>query len=246
MNLHRASFVALAVVSAAFTACEPPGKPKLEPESEAATDFKVLFAENCAACHGIDGKNGPGRILNDPLYLALIPRDTLKDVIVHGRAGTAMPAWAVSEGGPLMPQQVDALVDGMEKNWAKPVDFTGAEKPAYAASAQGNADAGRKMFLRSCFMCHGPGAKVGSVTDAAYLQLVSDQMLRTSILIGRPDLGMPDYRHLKMGKALADADVNDIVAFLVSKRPAKAAEPMTGRESAESNKARASSQQEIK
>ena len=68
-------------------------------------------------------------------------------------------------------------------------------------------------------MCHGPGAKVGSVTEPAYLSLVSDQMLRTSILVGRPDLGMPDYRHLKLGKALTDSDVSDLVAFLSSKRP---------------------------
>ena len=247
MNRGGAWLPVLAITSVLFSACEPPGKPKLEQQTQEITDFQFLFSENCAGCHGLDGKNGPGRILNDPLYLALIPRETLKDVIVHGRPGTAMPAWAKSEGGPLTPQQVDALVDGIEKNWAKPVDFHGTEKLAYAASARGNADAGRKLFLRSCFMCHGPGARVGSVNYAAYLQLVSDQMLRTSILVGRPDLGMPDYRHLKMGKALTDADVNDIVAFLVSKRPAqKAAEPIKGQESAESNKTRASSQQGIK
>ena len=206
-----------------LTACDPPGRPKPEALSPKVLDFPELFAENCAGCHGADGKNGPGRILNDPLYLAILPRDELKQILIHGRPGTAMPAWAISEGGPLSPQQIDVLVDGMEKNWAKPVDFHGAEPPVYSATGKaGDADSGRKLFLRDCFMCHGPGAKIGSVTDASYLSLVSNQMLRTSILVGRPDFGMPDYRFLKAGKPLSDGDVTDLVAFLASKRPAEA------------------------
>ncbi len=203
-----------------FTAaCDPPGKPEREVPSQDIADFKVLYTDNCSGCHGENGKNGPGRILNDPLYLAILPRQTLQHILIHGRAGTAMPAWAKSEGGPLTPKQIDALVNGIEQNWAKPVDFHGAQPPAYASDRPGDADAGRKLFARNCFMCHGPGAKVGPVTDPSYLLLVSDQMLRTSIIIGRPDLGMPDYRNLKLGKPLTDDDVTNLVAFLASKRP---------------------------
>ena len=202
------------------TACEPPGKPEPELSSQDVTDFKVLYSDNCAGCHGIDGKNGPGRILNDPLYLAVLPKQTLKQILIYGRAGTAMPAWAKEQGGPLTMPQIDALVDGMEKNWAKPAGFQGTQLPAYsAADKQGEGDVGRKLFLRNCFMCHGPGAKIGSVTDPSYLSLVSNQMLRTSIIVGRPDLGMPDYRALKLGKPLSDDEITDLVAFLVSKRP---------------------------
>ncbi len=218
----RKMSVAAAAFLLASVACDPPGKPRREDSTlpEQITDFKILYSENCAGCHGADGKNGPGRILNDPLYLAILPRETLKNILTHGRAGTAMPAWAKSEGGPLTPQQIDALVDGIEKNWAKPVNFRGTQPPVYAAAdTKADADAGRKLFARNCFMCHGPGARVGLVTDPNYLSLVSNQMLRTSIIIGRPDLGMPDYRNLKLGKALTDQDVTDLVAFLASKRP---------------------------
>lgn len=212
-----------------LAACDPPGKPKPEVPSQDVTDFKVLFSANCEGCHGVDGKNGPGRILNDALYLAVLPRETLKQILIHGRPGTAMPAWAKSEGGPLTPQQIGILVDGIEKNWAKPIDFRGAQPPAYSAGENhGNLDSGRKLFARSCFMCHGPGAKVGPVTDAAYLSLVSDQMLRTSIIVGRPDLGMPDYRILKLGKPLSDGDITDVVSFLSSKRPTNAATAQPG------------------
>ncbi len=103
------------------------------------------------------------------------------------------------------------------------MDLHGAALPAYSAGdAQGDAGHGKKLFGRDCFMCHGQGAPVGPVTSASYLQLVSDQMLRTSIIVGRPDLGgviMPDYRSLNLGRALSDQDITDLVAYLSSLRP---------------------------
>jgi mono/diheme cytochrome c family protein len=214
----------MAMVVLGLTACDPPGKPKQEeiPAAE-VTDFKVLFSQNCSGCHGDNGQKGPGRILNDAVYLAVIPKETLKSVIVNGRAGTAMPAWQVSEGGPLTPEQVDALVDGIEA-WKKPVSAPpGAEVPSYAETTPGDPVNGKRLFVRGCYACHGQGARIGLVTDPSYLSLVSNQNLRTSIIVGRLDLGMPNYRVLNAGHPLKDQDVSDLVAYLVSLRPAEAA-----------------------
>ena len=211
--LVTGAFVLLAV------ACDPPGKPRVDENvlAENVTDFTTLFTQNCAGCHGVDGRNGPGRILNDPLYLAIIPRESLRNVLIHGRPGTAMPGWDRIEGGPLTTRQIDILVDGIYRKWSQPAKLPG-DHPAYAASASGDKEAGRKLFARFCFPCHGPGAKVGLVTGPSYLSLVSDQMLRTSIIVGRPDLGMPNYRYIKMGGPLNEQNVTDLVAFLASKR----------------------------
>ena len=219
---RRALVVAMSTAFLLLSACDPPGKPRLTEDPQAQPmDFKTLYSQNCTGCHGVDGKNGPGRILNDSLYLAILPHENLRQILIHGRAGTAMPAWAKSDGGPLSSQQIDVLVNGIYQNWAKPVSLP--DPPAYSVGDdKGDADAGRKLFTRNCYMCHGPGARVGLVTDPAYLSLVSNQMLRTSIMVGRPDMGMPDYRNLKAGKALTNQDVTDLVAFLVSKRPASA------------------------
>jgi cytochrome c oxidase cbb3-type subunit III len=207
-----------------LTACDPPGKPPAEElTATEVTDFKTLFRQNCSGCHGLNGKKGPGRILNDAVYLAVIPKDALHKVITYGRPGTAMPAWAVSEGGELTPQQVDALVDGIE-GWKKPVSAPpGAELPAYLETTPGDAVNGKRLFVRGCYACHGPGARVGPVTDPSYLSLVSNQNLRTSIIVGRLDLGMPNYRVLNAGHPLGDQDVSDLVAYLASLRPADSA-----------------------
>lgn len=206
------------------TSCDPPGKPEAEPRLAIdVTDFQSLYANNCSGCHGVNGRNGPGRPLNDPLYLALIPKDVLQQTIENGRPGTAMPPWARNQGGPLYPRQVTALVNGIEQNWAKPIDLHGAALPPYSAGeTNGDAGRGKKLFLRDCFMCHGPGAAIGPITTPSYLALVSDQMLRASIITGRPDLGMPDYRVLNLGKPLSDQDVTDLVGYLTSLRPAYA------------------------
>lgn len=220
----------LIVAAALFlSACDPPGKPKLEEASAESgaesLDFATLYNTNCAGCHGKEGKNGPGRILNDSLYLSFISKEQLREVLVNGRPGTAMPAWSRQNGGPLSDKQIDALVNGMFQNWGKPQSASGPKPPAYEAPAgsAGNVTHGKQLFVRSCYMCHGKGAKVGLVTDPDYLSLVSDQMLRTSIVVGRRDLGMPDYRFLNLGKPLSDGDVTDLVAYLVSLRPPEAA-----------------------
>jgi mono/diheme cytochrome c family protein len=209
-----------AVAALLLSACDPPGKPKWgTPEGSEITDFRTLFAKNCQGCHGVDGKGAPGRPLNNALYLAIIPKDEIKKVITYGRAGTGMPAWAVSQGGPLTDKQVDALVNGIE-SWGKRVDFHGATPPPYSGDpSKGNVDNGRKLFAKDCFACHGQGAPIGPVTDPAYLSLVSDQLLRTAIIQGWPSFGMPNYQTLNLGHALTDQDITDIVAFLVSKRP---------------------------
>jgi mono/diheme cytochrome c family protein len=212
-----------ALMSVFLVSCEPWGKPKPEPPpSDQITDFKTLYGDNCAGCHGVDGKNGAGRPLNNPLYLAVIPRETLRQTIEQGRPGTAMPAWARSQGGPLTDRQVNALVDGMESNWAKAVNLHGASLPPYSAGSQtSDASRGKKLFLRNCYVCHAQGGPVGPVTSASYLELVSDQMLRTSIIVGRDDLGsvkMPDFRYLNAGHALSEQDLADLVGYLSSLR----------------------------
>jgi mono/diheme cytochrome c family protein len=197
-------------------ACQRPETTVLDKD---VMDFKVLFQQNCSGCHGADGQDGPGRNLNDKEYLALIPKDTLRRVVENGRQGTAMPAFALANGGLLYPDQVTALVEGIEREWAKPVHFAGVTPPPYSAEGEtGNPETGKALFQKICFPCHGTGAAVGSVTGAEYLNLVSDQWLRTSIIAGRSDLGMEDWRSVRPNSPLSNAEISDLTAYLSSLR----------------------------
>ncbi len=213
-----------------LAACDPPGKPKLSDDEVAApADFKTIFAQNCSGCHGNDGQKGPGRVLNNPLYLKVSTKENIRGILVNGRPGTLMPAFAKSNGGPLTDKQIDTLVSGMESEWAKP--FTASDIPSYDGTGfTGDPENGRKLFAKSCYACHAKGGVAGALLDPSYLSLSSNQNLRTSIIVGRPDfpgLPMPDYRSLKMGHALDNQDIADLVAFLSSKRPANSALAMT-------------------
>jgi cytochrome c oxidase cbb3-type subunit III len=221
-NQKAALVLGACLVASMLSGCQHPyGKPSHEEvDPEKSTDFSTLFTLNCQGCHGANGRYGPGRILNDPLYVAFIPREEIKKVLTYGRPGTAMPAWAQSQGGPLSDKQINILVSGIKDGWAKPVNLRGTTLPSYSADVNaGDAARGKKLFARSCFMCHGPGAPVGVITNATYLQLASNQNVRTSIVIGRSDLGMPNYMTLNLGHALTDQDVSDLVTYIASFRP---------------------------
>src|SRR5215467_4052074 len=57
-------------------------------------DFDQLYTRNCAGCHGVGGKLGAARSLNDPLYLAFVTYDEVRAAISKGRPGTNMPAFS--------------------------------------------------------------------------------------------------------------------------------------------------------
>lgn len=189
-----------------------------QPDAAGQTDFVSLFADNCSGCHGVDGKNGAAQSLHDSLYLAVAPKDELTRVIAKGRTGTAMPAFAESEGGVLNDKQIAALVDGIEK-WGASMDVSKDPPPPYESSHTGDASRGQQLFAKDCTGCH-QANRVGPIDDRNYLALVSNQSLRTTMIVGRPALGMPDWRTLNAGKSLADQDIADVTAYLASRRPA--------------------------
>jgi mono/diheme cytochrome c family protein len=179
------------------------------------TDFTALYGSNCAGCHGRDGRLGAARPLNDPVFLAVIGKDKLRDTIANGVPRTAMPAFAKNAGGGLTDQQITMLANQMNAQWSRPQEFAAVALPSYSADL-GDPKAGDAVFQNNCASCHGEegvgGTKAGSVTDVAFLALVSDQSLRTTVIVGRSDRGMPDWR--THSKALTTQNISDVVAWL--------------------------------
>ena len=194
--------------------CSYAGRDETSAGGEAA--FLSLFADNCSGCHGVDGKDGAVQSLSDSLYLTVMPKDELQRVIGEGRAGTSMPAFAASSGGALTDKQISVLVEGIEK-WQGQTTVNGGQPPPYASTLKGDTDRGKQLFTTNCTGCH-QADRVGPIDDRNYLALVSDQSLRTTMIVGRPALGMPTWRTLKAGNSLEDQDIADVVAYLGSLR----------------------------
>jgi mono/diheme cytochrome c family protein len=192
-------------------------------------DFEVLYATHCAGCHGPQGKGGPAIALADPVYLAIANEATLDRVTREGVPGTAMPAFATSAGGLLTDAQVSALVRGIRARWAKPEALQGANPPPYAPRSPGDSKQGRQVYAVYCASCHGRegrgGPRASSIVDGSFLALVSDQGLRTTVIVGRPELGAPDWRANVPGKPMSDQEISDVVAWLVSQRSAFPGQP---------------------
>lgn len=231
--MNRRAILCLLAAALVCAGCNNlPGKPKpgsIPVDPNQVTDFRQLFAENCAGCHGTDGKGGSALSLNDPVYLAVADDAALRKATSEGIRGSLMPAFSRSSGGMLTQLQVDSIVKGMRTSWAVPGALGGAAAPPYSASEPGDVARGAKAFSTFCASCHGPEGKGtpkgSSVVDGSFLALVSDQGLRTIVITGRPELGAPDWRGNVPGQPMSPQEITDVVAWLASQRPKYPGQP---------------------
>jgi mono/diheme cytochrome c family protein len=230
-TVGRVAAVTLSAALAGLAAgCDLPGRPRESDRfvpPDQVLDFAGLYQRNCAACHGADGRLGPGPPLNDPLFLALVPDGELLRVVRDGRPGTLMPAFAQDKGGHLTAEQVGVLAEGIKKTWKPAVlPDDSPPPPLTAGAATGKWQEGIWAYERACASCHGDHGQggmwgerpVGAVNNAAFLALNSDQVLRRYIITGRPDLDMPNYAETtnrpRDFKPLTSQEVTDLVALL--------------------------------
>jgi mono/diheme cytochrome c family protein len=234
-SARRLRLLALGAFAALLSGCgAAPGQPHpgskiLNPD--AVLDFHALHSSNCAGCHGPEGRGGAAIGVGDPVYLALVDDAALRNVIAKGVPGTAMPAFAQSAGGMLTDAQVDVIVRDMRAQWSRAGILDGANPPSYAAKSTGDAQHGERVYATFCQACHGPGGgggpKGSAITNGSFLALVSDQGLRSVVIVGRPELGAPDWRSNVPGKPMSDQDVTDVVAWLASQRVQTPGQPYT-------------------
>ena len=226
MKLFRNSYLSTALLAMLVSGCgSPHGQPRKGSETIApneVSEFSTLYGENCAGCHGAEGKGGAALALASPVYLAIADNTAIRKVIASGVRGTAMPAFAESSGGMLTDKQIDVITNGIRARRSQPGSLDAANPPSYTARSTGDARRGEAAYKTYCESCHGPGgsggAKGSSITDDSFLALVSDQGLRTVIITGRPELGAPDWRGNVPGRPMSEQEVTDVVAWLASQR----------------------------
>ncbi|HEX4201561.1 MAG TPA: c-type cytochrome [Chthoniobacterales bacterium] len=252
MNLSRPNIILSACFAAGLlgmSGCDQlPGKPKESDRwqpPESIKDFKTLFGTNCSSCHGDEGSIGPTLSVLNPLYLSIVPKDVLRKIIADGIKQTGMPGFAKSSGGDLTDEQIDILLNNLTSKAANQTEDSGknppaANLPAYSAPL-GDSTRGSEAYNQYCANCHGQagqgGEKAGSIVNPDYLHLVSDQYLRSVIIAGRPELGMPNYQQFVKDHPISPEYIANIVAWLASQR-----HPSEGANAAASPTANGSSQ----
>jgi len=114
---------------------------ELSHDPAALSAGRNLFVNNCAACHGSDGRGARGfpNLTDEEWNWGGSPAQ-IEATIAGGRTGV-MPAF-----GALPEETRQSLVDYVEALAGRPMD------PA-------RAEAGRTLFLTNCSACHGPNGQ---------------------------------------------------------------------------------------
>jgi cytochrome c oxidase cbb3-type subunit 3 len=161
---------------------------------------KVLFGDNCAACHGSNGQGGPGfPVIADDDWLYGGAVETIEQTISNGRMGV-MPAHLKL----LSEDEVDKLA---------------------AAVMSGNPAAEPLYMEKACFACHGPDGKgmqaLGSanLTDAVWRFSEADQLasVRQTIRHGVNDTSDPLSREAvmpKFGDRLSADEIKKLAVYV--------------------------------
>jgi len=153
----------------------------------------TLYAENCSVCHGLNGEGIGATPALDSEALRTMPYQDLYKTISRGRYQTAMPAWAIDDGGPLSDYQIDELVTLVQYgDWAETGDrtvnlglaplipFTTEPDPALFAEI-GNLRDGTtlqtavQLFAANCVACHGADGLGTGIAPALNDSLVREK-----------------------------------------------------------------------
>jgi cytochrome c oxidase cbb3-type subunit 3 len=181
-----------------------------------------LYLRMCAVCHGDDGEGyraDQAPRLAQPELLASASDAFLREAIASGRAGSTMSAWGKSRGGPLGPEEVDALVRFM-RTWQHGHRVNLDEAPLRQDAAHG-----QPLYDARCASCHGPRGGGGSgprIGNADFLGSASNGFLRYAIMHGRANTKMPAY-----AATLGPGEIDSVVATLRTFPPVRPAPAAT-------------------
>jgi mono/diheme cytochrome c family protein len=186
------------------------------PDGDALSAGLLVYAENCAACHG---SNGAGTIIApaiDSAELRATPATELVDLVNSGVPGTLMAAWEN-----LLPAQDITTVVGLILRWPELVQ-AGIEMPeaqvmTIPTSPELVAN-GQALFNIACKSCHGLDGygtpMAPAVNNQIFLAETPDAAIYQIIAGGVPGSLMPAW-----GSRLSDQELQSLVAFLRSQEP---------------------------
>ncbi|MEO8835907.1 MAG: cytochrome-c oxidase, cbb3-type subunit III [Caldimonas sp.] len=186
---------------------------KLAGDRHALALGKVLFADNCAACHGSEGRGNSllgAPNLSDDDWLYGGDGQAILTTILDGRRGV-MPPW----GQVLGEQGVDNVAEYViSLSWGTPHNVADLIK----------VNAGKKLFS-TCAACHGANGKgnqalgAPDLTDSIWLYGGAPQTVKETIRNGRNG-NMPAWR-----TRLGEDDARVLAAYVYSLSHSPVANP---------------------
>jgi cytochrome c oxidase cbb3-type subunit 3/ubiquinol-cytochrome c reductase cytochrome c subunit len=179
----------------------------------------AAYTRYCALCHGKEltgyaADNAPSLV--STTFLESASDDFIANAIRNGRPGTAMGAYGKSRSGPLDDNDVRALVAFVRSHGPSPRALPGS-------SLHGDPVHGSLVYHDECEKCHGSESErktALSLFNRELLASASPDFLRYAVVNGRAPTPMPPF-----GKQLAAQDIEDVVAFLESKKQASQPPP---------------------
>ncbi len=166
---------------------------------------KKIYRARCSGCHGRKGEGGIGSRLNSDPFLRIVDDEFLYLGITEGRPGTAMPSWT------FLPAQDIADLIVFMRGWQKSPSNIAAGR-----RATGRPELGEVLFRNKCEKCHAKegGGDIGSqIGNLKFLEHVSDEFIRRTVLKGKKGTEMKGFQHRKRDP-LNEADVDHIIAYL--------------------------------
>ncbi len=194
-----------------------------EPDPAIVEEGAGLFAENCAVCHGEDGQGRVGATLSKD-WPSIRPDLTVKNIIINGVDGTAMPAWGQAKGGPFTDSQVEALVTFI-LSWQTGGYPQISPRPTATLAApitplpdvQGDPNRGAQLFASNCVICHGEQGegRVGANLAKDWAGIRPDLSVQSTIANGVRNTRMPAWSQEK-GGPLTSQEIQDLTAFVLT------------------------------
>lgn len=182
-----------------------------------------IYSENCAVCHGPDGKGRVGATLAKD-WPSIRPDLEVKTTIENGVAGSPMPPWSQANGGPLTEEEIDALVYYI-LSWQTGgpqlviPTATAIQRPAITSppGISGDPNQGAVLFDQNCVVCHGPDGqgRVGATLAKDWPSIRPDLLVQATIQRGVPGSTMPAWGQ-ENGGPLAEEEINNLVAYILT------------------------------
>ena len=155
-------------------------------------DGQIVYAENCAVCHNAAGEGIASNPALNTVGLQQMDYDALYKTIARGRYNTAMPAWSVTDGGPLNDAAIEAVIALIQHgDWQQtqlivadrglaprvPMSVTVPITTLQTIAALPNGAAlssGVQLFAANCIACHGANGEGTPLAPA-----LNDPVIRT-------------------------------------------------------------------